>query len=267
MEQLWHEDSISVVTETDFCDTFSTLGIAVKVQDQDGDRYSEFELGHAIPESPATETTEDQESDFEFGCITPGSPANDPNKNYPAPADVLFYNGRLLPHAFPFQPVKNERSDLSLLTSCTSSISSKDSLMSSRSNSSNSRSSSCCSARTSSSETSERRPSISDRMAARSPIAGERNQINRPVGSQDSQPYSTSTQRWQFIAPAPILTPSTEISRRKKTGVRVQEEPKPKKKVKDRTTGGSSFARRFFRSFVSSCRECHSLQTSMEEDR
>ncbi|KAI3971683.1 hypothetical protein MKW92_028568 [Papaver armeniacum] len=39
---------------------------------------------------------DEQESDFEFGSITPGSPTSDSCKN--SPADLLFFNGQLLPH-------------------------------------------------------------------------------------------------------------------------------------------------------------------------
>ncbi|KAI3994780.1 hypothetical protein MKX01_037331 [Papaver californicum] len=42
---------------------------------------------------------DEQESDFEFGSITPGSPTSDSSKN--SPADLLFFNGQLLPHVFP----------------------------------------------------------------------------------------------------------------------------------------------------------------------
>ncbi|KAI3886306.1 hypothetical protein MKX03_008026 [Papaver bracteatum] len=42
---------------------------------------------------------DEQESDFEFGSITPGSPTSDSCKN--SPADLLFFNGQLLPHVFP----------------------------------------------------------------------------------------------------------------------------------------------------------------------
>jgi hypothetical protein len=105
----------------------------------------------SFPSTP----TPDQDSDFEFGSITPDSPSTDPYKN--SPADHLFFNGRLLPHAFPVQTPNIITIDNSRSTSRTSSISSKDSLRSSRSNSTNSRSSSCSSGRTSSSDNSERK--------------------------------------------------------------------------------------------------------------
>lgn len=106
----------------------------------------------SFPSTP----TPDQDSDFEFGSITPDSPSTDPYKN--SPADHLFFNGRLLPHAFPInQPHNIMIIGNSRTTSRTSSISSKDSLRSSRSNSTNSRSSSCSSGRTSSSDNSERK--------------------------------------------------------------------------------------------------------------
>ncbi|KAL6999544.1 hypothetical protein U1Q18_000704 [Sarracenia purpurea var. burkii] len=55
------------------------------------------------------------EFEFKFGCVAPGSPNS--------PADHLFFNGRLLPHAFPpFQP-PTAGGECSRSTSRTSSVS------------------------------------------------------------------------------------------------------------------------------------------------
>ncbi|KAK9265762.1 hypothetical protein L1049_000077 [Liquidambar formosana] len=201
---------------------------------------------------------QDQDNEFEFGCVTPGSPFNDPNKN--SPADHLFFNGRLLPHAFPIQTT-NFGSDYLRLTSRTSSVGSKDSLMSSRSNSTSSRSSSCSSARTSSSDNSERKLLYSSKVAGKNtPIAREGYQVNRLVLSQ---PYGSS-KRWHFITPAPVLNP--EVSRRKKAEIVVRKESKSKKQADKRTGAGSGFGRRFFWLFLSACKECHAIEPSAKDD-
>ncbi|MFQ6650570.1 hypothetical protein Gotur_022724 [Gossypium turneri] len=150
----------------------------------------------------------DQDSDFEFGCYTrPDSPSLDPYKT--SPADHLFFNGRLLPHAFPLQLSPTTTTTMgsadngSRSTSRTSSINSKHSLMSSRSNSSNSRNSTCSSARTSSSDSSERR------LLYHSRIRGCENKASKLVSGQ----LYGDPHRWQYITAVPIL--KREVSRRK----------------------------------------------------
>ncbi|XP_042506508.1 uncharacterized protein LOC122082799 [Macadamia integrifolia] len=244
-----------------------------KNEDSDsGDNFSSISLASQDQES-SSPTDDDsqhfQESDFEFGCVPPSSPTNDLNKS--SPADVLFFNGRLLPHAFPSESsVKNNIGRInghrSHVSSRTSSISSsKDSLLSSRSNS---RSSSCSSTgRTSSCENIEKRllgsseqPSDDQIATRRVPIT--RNQMsNRSIRLQSQ----VSNQRWQFIAPAPILTPTTSIPPRRKRGeILVPEELRSKKQVKNNKNKRSStwFVPRFFRSFMSTCRACHALEPS-----
>ncbi|XP_043689727.1 uncharacterized protein LOC122640572 [Telopea speciosissima] len=240
-------DVIGKNDDSDSGDNFSFISIASQDQDQE--------------ESPTDDDTHYQESDFEFGCVTPSSPTNDLNKS--SPADVLFFNGRLLPHAFPSESVKNNSARIngrSLVSSRTSSISSsKDSLLSSRSNS---RSSSCSSTgRTSSSENIEKRlfgSEPSDEISARK-FAISRNQMNRSIRQQSQV---VSNQKWQFIAPAPILTPTTSVPRRKRGENLVPEEVGSKKQVKNKNKKSSWFGPRFFRSFMSTCRACHALEPS-----
>ncbi|KAM7498685.1 hypothetical protein LguiA_023099 [Lonicera macranthoides] len=168
--------------------------------------------------------------EFEFTSTTPNSPNS--------PADHLFFNGILLPHTFPSQPT-NPSTFYSRSTSRTSSVSSKDSLLSSRSNSYNSRSSSCSSARS----------SISEGSWEQRKKTGERNR----GGGQ----FGYSSKRWQFIAPAPVL--SQQVSRRRNGGSGVGEV-----RVKGGGGGGEEkrgwWGRRFFRSFLSACRECHAIE-------
>ncbi|CAI8606938.1 unnamed protein product [Vicia faba] len=171
---------------------------------------------------PSTPNQED--SDFEFGSLTPDSPSCTTS-----PADQLFFNGRLQPHSFPLNHVT------------TTSIGSKDSLLSSRSNSTNS---SCSSARTSSSDTSERklfhnRVKLSSRSFA------------RPV----QQSYGCS-QRWQYIMPVPAGLNRDASKRRKQKQAKRKEKKKMKKRV------SLQFVRRIFRWFFIACRQCHAMEPS-----
>ncbi|XP_057461798.1 probable membrane-associated kinase regulator 1 [Actinidia eriantha] len=171
--------------------------------------------------------------DFEFGCLTPGSPNS--------PADHLFFNGRLLPHAFPFQPVTRSASRTS------STGRSKDSLLSSRSNS---RSSSCSnSARTSTSTDSTGRRSVLLHHHPKQLVTSEKKQavlVGQYGGSQ----------RWQFITVAPTM--SHQVSRRRKAEI-------PMKKAGDQSCESSWFGRRFLSWFVGACKECHAIRPSTKD--
>ncbi|OMO88953.1 hypothetical protein CCACVL1_08089 [Corchorus capsularis] len=213
----------------------------------------------SFPSTP----NQDQESDFEFGCFTPESPSQDPYRT--SPADHLFFNGRLLPHAFPLQPVAAAHHDQygSRGTSRTSSINSKDSLMSSRSNSTNSRSS-CSSARTSSSENSERRFLYHSRSHA----------CHKASKLVTAQLYGDS-QRWQYITPIPTL--KRDVSKRKDGGVGVNKDALRAKKQVDHhhhhqeksiisSRAKSGPCLRIFRLFLLICRECHAMEPSKKPD-
>ncbi|XVE50198.1 hypothetical protein DITRI_Ditri01bG0142700 [Diplodiscus trichospermus] len=201
-------------------------------------------------------STPNQDPEFEFGCFTPDSPSQDPYRT--SPADHLFLNGRLLPHAFPLQPATMVvAADSSRGTSRTSSINSKGSLMSSRSNSTNSRSS-CSSARTSSSDNSERRLLYHSKIHA----------YNKASKMVTAQLYGDS-QRWQHITPMPVL--KREVSRRKNSGVVVKEALRTKKPTdhnqeRSATRGRSGPCLRFFRLFLLACRECHAMEPSRKPD-
>ncbi|XVF04256.1 hypothetical protein REPUB_Repub05bG0067000 [Reevesia pubescens] len=205
----------------------------------------------SFPSTP----NQDQDSDFEFGCFTSGSPSQDPYRT--SPADHLFFNGRLLPHAFPLQPAATVvGANSSRVTSRTSSINSKDSLMSSRSNSTNSRSS-CSSARTSSSDNSERRLLYHSKFHA----------CNKASKIVTAQIYGDS-QRWQYITAVPVL--KREVSRRKNNGVVVKEALRAKKQgdhhqEKSTNRGKSGACLRFFRLFLLVCRECHAMEPSRKQ--
>ncbi|XP_017640248.1 uncharacterized protein LOC108481653 [Gossypium arboreum] len=206
----------------------------------------------SFPSTP----NQDLDSEFEFGCFTPDSPSQDPCRT--SPADHLFFNGRLLPHAFPLQPGTTIAGSCSRGTSRTSSINSKDSLMSSRSNSTNSRSS-CSSARTSSSDNSERRL-----LYHHSKIHA----CNKASKMVTAQLYGDS-QRWQYITQVPVL--KREVSRRKNSGVEGKEALRAKKQGEHHQKSSSSRGRsgpclKFFRLFLFACRVCHAMEPSRKQD-
>ncbi|GMJ05262.1 hypothetical protein like AT1G53163 [Hibiscus trionum] len=199
----------------------------------------------SFPSTP----NEEPDSEFEFGCFTPESPSQDPYRT--SPADHIFFNGRLLPHAFPLPPATRG-------TSRTSSINSKDSLMSSRSNSTNSRSSTCSSARTSSSDNSERRLLYHGKIHA----------CNKASRMVTAQLYGDS-QRWQYITAVPVL--KREVSRRKNCGVERKDALRGKKQgdhhqEKSPTKGRSEPCLRFSGLFLLACRQCHAMEPSRKQE-
>ncbi|KAL4272811.1 hypothetical protein GQ457_13G003640 [Hibiscus cannabinus] len=209
----------------------------------------------SFPSTPNKEL----DSEFEFGCFTPDSPSQDAYGT--SPADHLFFNGRLLPHAFPCTPATTAivvaGGVSSRETSRTSSIKSKDSLMSSRSNSTNSRSS-CSSARTSSSDNSERRLLYHSKIHA----------CNKASKLVTAQLYGDS-QRWQYITAVPVL--KREASRRKNCGVERKDALRGKKRgdrhqEKSATKGRSEPCLSFFRRFLLACRECHAMEPSRKQE-
>ncbi|KAJ6770364.1 MEMBRANE-ASSOCIATED KINASE REGULATOR 4-RELATED [Salix purpurea] len=224
----------------------------------EGNHHKKTSSREYIFSFPSTPSTLDQDSDFEFGCLTPDSPSTDPNKN--SPADHLFCNGRLLPHSFPVlqhQPTTMVLIDnIYRANSRASSVSSRDSLMSSRSNSSNSSRSSFSSARTSSSDNSERRR-LYNFTSCQAPLASK---------VVIAQLYGSS-QRWQHIMPVPAAALKRVDSRRKSCRVLVKEgQNNNKKQLKKGKRERSGFWRRFFRSFLVACRECHAMESSTKDD-
>ncbi|CAH1425661.1 unnamed protein product [Lactuca virosa] len=156
-------------------------------------------------------------------------------------ADHLFSNGKFLLHTFPIQP-------RSFILSRTSSVSSsKDSLVSSRSNSTNSRtssSSSCSSARTSTSDASAGvavKSKIFLEKGSRSPVRYCNNYHHLPA------------QRWQFMAPVPMLN-------RRPSQRRKGEENRIGSPEKKKCTPKKGYCRKFFRWVVSTCKRCHAME-------
>ncbi|KAL4311474.1 hypothetical protein GQ457_01G004390 [Hibiscus cannabinus] len=194
------------------------------------------------------------DSEFEFGCFTPESSSQDPYRT--SPADRIFFNGKLLPHAFPLPSATHvvAGGGSSRGTSRTSSINSKDSLMSSRSNSTNSGSSTCSSARTSSSDNSERRLLYHGKIHA----------CNRASKTVTAQLYGDS-QRRQYITAVPVL--KREVSRRKNCGVARKDALRGKKQGDHhQEKRRSEPCLRFSRLFLLACRECHAMEPSRKQE-
>ncbi|KAL3503195.1 hypothetical protein ACH5RR_037644 [Cinchona calisaya] len=209
-----------------------------------GDKFS-FPI--IIPSS----IQDNQEFQFGNSVTLPGSPNS--------PADHLFSNGKLLPHSFPSQPTNYNIVSFSRSTSRTSSVCSKDSLISSRSNSTNSsRSSSCNSARTS---TSDKAKFVGKNTAEKDNYLYYKATKKQPV-LLTPQYYTSASQRWQFIAPAPAL--KHQVSRARKAEICIRDqECNSKKQRKDWTVARRTcFGLEFFRAFVSACKECHAMKPS-----
>lgn len=169
-------------------------------------------------------------------------------------ADQLFSNGKFLLHDFPAQPANFTIPRSMMLSRTSSGISSSNgSLLSSRSNSSNSRNSSntnsssnsrSSSARTSTSENSSRRKLASINQARS--VA-----IKIPNKECHARNYCNNyghSQRWQFIAPVPVLNRRNSLKKRKGG--------------KGKREGGvrKGICRRFFGWIVTTCQECHAIE-------
>ncbi|PWA86510.1 hypothetical protein CTI12_AA139950 [Artemisia annua] len=142
-------------------------------------------------------------------------------------ADQLFANGKLLHHHFPAEQ-NNFTIPKSLILSRTSSISSKGSLI----------------ARTSTSDMSPMR-----KLSLMTNQAKPLSAIKASSASGRFNDYGHS-QRWQFIAPVPML--NRRNSSRKKKGT--------KRKVKRERVVRKGLCRRFFGWIVSTCQECHAIE-------
>ncbi|CAL9220914.1 unnamed protein product [Arabidopsis halleri] len=216
------------------------------------------------------ETTNSDEPtpEFEFGSLTPSSPLQD-SFTENSPADHLFFNGRLLPHAFP--------APTSIYTK--RSISSTTSEYTSRSNSTNSRcsfgsnsSSTSQSPRTSSCNINKNNcPINQEPLDLKPPISRCGKTVNTTSNSSYSLPHkrrkatemvtaslyrSYSSQRWQYITPVPVkMSGGIRVGGRKKKAARVR------KKTEERS--GSRVMklwRKLLMMAIFACRECHALE-------
>ncbi|XP_010502680.1 PREDICTED: uncharacterized protein LOC104779941 [Camelina sativa] len=202
-----------------------------------------------------TTDTDESPPEFEFGSLTPSSPSQD-SFNENSPADHLFFNGRLLPHAFP----------------AASSMYTKQSI-SSRSNSTNSRSS--FGSNSSSASHSPRTSSCNVGCNNNSPITHIHNKpldIKPPNSKCCKTVNSTrrkateivtaslyrsySSQRWQYITPVPVkMSGGIRVGGRKKKVARVR-----KKTEERRGSRVMKLWRRILMAAIFACRECHALE-------
>ncbi|XP_048612981.1 uncharacterized protein LOC125586987 [Brassica napus] len=195
----------------------------------------------------------DQPPEFEFGSLTPSSPSQDSENS---PADHLFFNGRLLPHVFP-APNNNTRWSISRTTSEHISRSTSTNSRSSFGSSSNSSSTSNYSPRTSSFN-GNNISTINHRPLDLKPttsIYGET--VNTTNMVKTSLYRSYSSQRWQYITPAPVKR-SGGIrvgGRKKKKAARIR-----KKAEERRGSRVMKWWRRILMAAIFACRECHALE-------
>uniref|UniRef100_M4EEQ5 Uncharacterized protein n=2 Tax=Brassica campestris TaxID=3711 RepID=M4EEQ5_BRACM len=191
--------------------------------------------------------------EFEFGSLTPSSPSQDSENS---PADHLFFNGRLLPHVFP-APNNNTRWSISRTTSEHISRSTSTNSRSSFGSSSNSSSTSNYSPRTSSFN-GNNISTINHRPLDLKPttsIYGET--VNTTNMVKASLYRSYSSQRWQYITPAPVKR-SGGIrvgGRKKKKAARIR-----KKAEERRGSRVMKWWRRILMAAIFACRECHALE-------
>ncbi|OWM88645.1 uncharacterized protein LOC116214599 [Punica granatum] len=193
---------------------------------------------------------EHRDPEFEFGTT------HEPD----SPADHIFLNGKLLPHAFPVQSDALSRFNSNTVARASSVSSRKDSLLPCRTSSTRS-SCSSSSARTSLSDISEQKPFYQSRSASRPQNRGDG---NRGFASHRSLHRSSSQGTWQFIMPVPSL--SYDGSRRRKSGDAGRAtSPRDKLDAERLTRPKRGFCRGFFRSFSSTCKQCHALEPPKKE--
>ncbi|KAL0743581.1 hypothetical protein Bca4012_085094 [Brassica carinata] len=203
----------------------------------------------------------EQPPEFEFGSLTPSSPSQDLENS---PADHLFFNGRLLPHVF-LVPNNNTKWSISRTTS----------EYASRSNSTNSRTS----FGSNSSSTSNYSPRTSSFNGNNNTTINHRSLDSKPPPSMYGETVNTtkikavemvkaslymsySSQRWQYITPAPV---------KRSGGIRVGGRKKNKKaaRIRKKVEGrrGSRVMRWWRRILMAAlfvCRECHALEGASE---
>ncbi|CAE5967366.1 unnamed protein product [Arabidopsis arenosa] len=216
------------------------------------------------------ETTNSDEPppEFEFGSLTPTSPSQD-SFTENSPADHLFFNGRLLPHAFPAaSSIYTKRS-----------ISTTTSEYTSRSNSTNSRSSfgsysssTSQSPRTSSCNSNKNNiPINQEPLDLKPPISRCGKTVNTTSNSSYSLPNkrrkatemvtaslyrSYSSQRWQYITPVPVkMSGGIRVGGRKKKAARVRKQTEER-----RGSRVMKLWRKLLMAAIFACRECHALE-------
>lgn len=222
-------------------------------------------------------TTNSDESapEFEFGSLTPSSPSQD-SFNENSPADHLFFNGRLLPHAFPSaNSIYTKRSISSTTSEYTSRSNSTNSRSSFGSNSSSAshspRTSSCNSNKNNNSPINHKPLDLKPMMISR---CGQTENTTKRCSNSSPQYKrrkatemvtaslyrSYSSQRWQYITPVPVkMSGGIRVGGRKKKAARVR-----KKTEERRGSRLMKLWRRILMAAIFACRECHALEGAWE---
>ncbi|CAH8293859.1 unnamed protein product [Eruca vesicaria subsp. sativa] len=202
----------------------------------------------------------EQPQEFEFGSLTPSSPSQDSENS---PADHLFFNGRLLPHVFQ-APNNNTKWPLSRTTSeyisRSTSTNSRSSFGSSSSSNSSSTSysprTSCFNGNNNNNTTINHMP-----LDVKPPSSIYRETVDttrmKGVEMVKASLYrSYSSQRWQYITPAPVKrSGGIRVGGRKKKAVRIR-----KKAGERRGSRVMKWWRRILMAAIFACRECHALE-------
>ncbi|KAJ0264122.1 hypothetical protein HA466_0025300 [Hirschfeldia incana] len=210
----------------------------------------------------------EQLPEFEFGSLTPSSPSQD-SFTENSPADHLFFNGRLLPHVFQ-APNNNARWSISRTTSeHISRSTSTNSRSSFGSSSSNSSSTSNYSPRTSNFNGNNNSAINHMPLDVKPPTSIYGENVNttkmKAVEMVKASLYrSYSSQRWQYITPAPVKRSGgirVGGRKKKKKAARVR-----KKAEKRRGSRVMRWWRRILMAAIFACRECHALEREPEKD-
>ncbi|AEE75635.1 hypothetical protein AtNW77_Chr3g0171901 [Arabidopsis thaliana] len=218
-----------------------------------------------------TTNSDEPPPEFEFGSLTPTSPSQD-SFSENSPADHLFFNGRLLPHAFPAaSSIYTKRSISSTTSEYTSRCNSTNSSSSFGSNNS----STSQSPRTSYSTSNKNNSPINQEpldLKLKPPISRCDKTVNTMSSSSYSSPQhkrrkamemattslyrSYSSQRWQYITPVPVrMSGGIRVGGRKKKAVRVR-----KKTEERRVSRVMKLWRKLLMAAIFVCRECHALE-------
>ncbi|XP_031472673.1 uncharacterized protein LOC116245078 [Nymphaea colorata] len=181
--------------------------------------------------------------DFEFSRTSSCGPDADAAEWFPA--DLFFSNGHLLPHVFPLQPEHS--------LSCR-----KDSTASSSSRSS--RQNSWTTASSASLEFPDG-PALK-----KAPIvpSSTNTRVKKPTAATWKRSPCFVVPRWQFLFPAPSGT----LSGRRRS-VRKSDSVRPSSSERARRDENGILTwlvRKILRTFLTACRDCHSLQPALRDD-
>ncbi|XP_010465474.1 PREDICTED: uncharacterized protein LOC104745819 [Camelina sativa] len=204
-----------------------------------------------------TTDTDESPPEFEFGSLTPSSPSQD-SFDENSPADHLFFNGRLLPHAFPAaSSIYTKRS----ISSRSNSTNSRSSFGSNSSSASHSPRTSSCNVGSNNNSASAITHIHNKPLDIKPPsskcgktVNSTRTKATEIVTASLYRSYSS--QRWQYITPVPVkMSGGIRVGGRKKKVTRVR-----KKTGVSRGSRVMKLWRRILMAAIFACRECHALE-------